>query len=212
VSEAAALLLFFTLFFLVAFVWPTLRVWRGHRVNALVLPGDDTVQGYVAFAFRLTLSAIFLLLGGLSLGLRQDAVGPLPWLEHDVLAVAGWVLLGVSSAWIMLAQAQMGASWRIGIDQGSRPSLVTGGLFALSRNPVFLGMRASLLGLFLIIPNAATLVVLLAGEVLMQVQVRFEEDYLEATGGADYRAYRRSVGRWLRMPASASDRRAPHSN
>ena len=53
---------------------------------------------------------------------------------------------------------------------------------------------------------------LLAGEVLMQVQVRFEEDYLGATGGDDYRAYRGSVGRWLRMPASALDRQAPHSS
>jgi hypothetical protein len=37
---------------------------------------------------RLTLGAIFLLLGGLSLGLPEDGVGPLLWLEHDVLAVA----------------------------------------------------------------------------------------------------------------------------
>jgi protein-S-isoprenylcysteine O-methyltransferase Ste14 len=110
----------------------------------------------------------------------------------------------------MLAQAQMGASWRIGIDTNASPPLVTGGLFALSRNPIFLGMRVSLLGLFLVLPNAVTLAILLAGEVLMQIQVRFEEDHLEATGGADYLAYHSSVGRWLRMPGSASDRRALH--
>lgn len=122
-SKAVILLLFFALVFLAAFVWPTLRVWKRHRVNALVLPRDDTTQGYVAAAFRLTLGAIFLLLGGLSLSLREDAVGPLLWIEHDVLALAGWVILFV---WSVLAQAQMGTSWRIGIDRGSRPPVVSG--------------------------------------------------------------------------------------
>jgi len=31
----------------------------------------------------------------------------------------------------------MGLSWRIGIDEKNRSGLVTQGLFALSRNPIF---------------------------------------------------------------------------
>jgi protein-S-isoprenylcysteine O-methyltransferase Ste14 len=54
------------------------------------------------------------------------------------LAWAG-VALGVAGiAVIALAQAQMGASWRIGID-AAPTALVTSGLFAFSRNPIYSG-------------------------------------------------------------------------
>jgi protein-S-isoprenylcysteine O-methyltransferase Ste14 len=36
--------------------------------------------------------------------------------------------------------ASMGASWRIGVDPSERTDLVTGGAFALVRNPIFSAM------------------------------------------------------------------------
>ena len=38
-----------------------------------------------------------------------------------------------------------------------------GGVFGLSRNPIFLGMMLTLLGLFLVIPNAVTLLTFVMG-------------------------------------------------
>lgn len=194
---ALGLLLFFVAFFALAFFWPTFRLWRRERVNALVLPYDDTAQGTVGKWFRATLIGIFVLLAVLALGLPKEAVGPLPWLEQPAARVIGWALLALSIIWVVAAQAQMGASWRIGIGAGSHPPLVTTGIFALSRNPIFLGMRVSLLGLFLVLPNAFTLAILLLGEVLMQVQVRLEESYLLTSHGTAYEAYRKSVRRWV---------------
>mgnify|MGYP001490612632 CR=1 FL=1 len=66
------------------------------------------------------------------------------------------------------------------------------GVFRLSRNPIFLGMRLTLLGLFLVIPNAVTLAVLVLGNVLVQVQVRLEEAF-----GEVYARYREQVRRWI---------------
>lgn len=191
------LLLFFAVFFALAFFWPTFRLWRQERVNALVLPYDDTAQGLVGKWFRVTLTGIFVLLAVLTLGLPKQAVGPLPWLEQPAARVIGWALLTLSIIWVVAAQAQMGASWRIGIDAGSRPPLVTTGIFALSRNPIFLGMRLSLLGLFLVLPNAITLAILLLAEVLMQVQVRLEESFLSSKHGIGYDRYRQAVRRWV---------------
>jgi protein-S-isoprenylcysteine O-methyltransferase Ste14 len=74
---------------------------------------------------------------------------------------------------------------------------VQGGLFAISRNPIFLAMRVTLLGLFLVLPSAATLSLLVAGEILMQVQVRLEEEHLASLHGAEYAAYCHRVRRWL---------------
>lgn len=194
---ALYLLFFFALFFGAAFFWPTWRLWRRERVNALVLTYDDTAHGLVGRWFRATLIGIFVLLIVMVAGVPEAAVGRLPFMETELLRWIGWALLGASLLWVVAAQAQMGTSWRIGIDRGSQPPLVRQGVFAVSRNPIFLGMRTSLLGLFLVLPNAVTLATLLLGEALMQVQVRLEEEHLASAFGTDYEAYRRQVRRWV---------------
>lgn len=55
----------------------------------------------------------------------------------------------------------------------------------------------TLLGLFLVIPNAVTLLVVGLGVVLIQIQVRLEEEFLAKTHGEQYAKYRRDVRRWL---------------
>jgi protein-S-isoprenylcysteine O-methyltransferase Ste14 len=91
----------------------------------------------------------------------------------------------------------MGSSWRIGIDSQHQTSLVQSGLFGISRNPIFLAMRVNLLGLFLVLPCAATLVLLVAGELLIQIQVRLEEQHLSSLHGLEYVAYCRQTRRWI---------------
>jgi protein-S-isoprenylcysteine O-methyltransferase Ste14 len=90
----------------------------------------------------------------------------------------------------------MGDSWRIGIDQ-QRTSLVQSGVFRYSRNPIFLGMIVTLLGLFLTLPNAMTLLTFALGFALIQIQVRLEEDFLTKMHESKYADYCRKVRRWL---------------
>ena len=71
------------------------------------------------------------------------------------------------------------------------------GVFRFSRNPIFLGMMLTLLGLFLVIPNALTLLTLVMGVVLIQIQVRLEEEFLARTHGEAYIEYKQHVRRWL---------------
>lgn len=193
----AALVGYFALFFTAAFAWPTLRLWRRERVNALVLPRDDSAAGVIAAWFRVLIFGVFALLAALAAGLPVDALGRLRWLEAPAVTALGWLLLAASLAWIVVAQAHMGRSWRIGIDTGSRPPLVRTGLFGRSRNPIFLGMRLNLAGLFLVMPNALTLAAFLLGEAMIGVQVRLEEAHLSSVFDDDYDAYRHDVPRWL---------------
>ena len=194
---ASALLIYFLTFFGAALLWPTVRLWRRDRVNALVLPYDDSAHGVVGRCFRATLLAVPLVLVARVLGLSERHLGPLVWLEHSLVQTAAWIVLGMALVWVVIAQAQMGRSWRIGIDAEAQPPLVRSGLFSWCRNPIFLGMRLSLAGMFLVMPNAVTLAIALVGEVLMQVQVRLEEEHLSRVLGEEYRAYRREVPRWL---------------
>jgi protein-S-isoprenylcysteine O-methyltransferase Ste14 len=182
----------------VTFVWRSYLVWRRTGVNPYVLSRGDDAEGIIARFFRLSM---LLLVGVVCVyavsGQAYNLVAPLRWLERPLGQSLGVVLLAASLVWTAVAQAQMGASWRIGIDAEKETELVERGLFARSRNPIFLGMRVGLLGFFFLLPNAVTLLTLVLGEVLIQLQVRLEEDFLTKTQGDAYRAYCRRVRRWL---------------
>ncbi len=61
-------------------------------------------------------------------------------------------------------------------------------------------MMLTLLGLFLVIPNALTLLAFVLGVVLIQIQVRLEEEFLSGTHGHEYGEYRQHARRWLWIP------------
>jgi protein-S-isoprenylcysteine O-methyltransferase Ste14 len=107
------------------------------------------------------------------------------------------VLLHVSLLVVLVAQAQMARSWRVGFDKNAKTELVQGGLFRYSRNPVFVGMLATMLGLFLVLPNAMTLLAAALTWVVLQIQVRMEEEYLSKTHGEPYLEYLQKVRRWF---------------
>ena len=85
-------------------------------------------------------------------------------------------------------------SWRIGIDTETKTELITAGLFQLSRNPIFFG---SLIGLFLTTPNALTGLFLILGYVLIQIQIRLEEEFLTDQHGQKYTEYKQKVRRLI---------------
>jgi protein-S-isoprenylcysteine O-methyltransferase Ste14 len=188
------LLLFYFLFFATAMVLPTWRVWKMTGVNPLVLPRSDDAAGFVGKMFKLVIAALGLYLLLASLGLTKP-ISPIQL--TDLARIVGWGLLAISLIWVLLAQFQMGRSWRIGIDTAVSTDLVIKGLFKFSRNPIFLGMMVQLLGLFLLSPDAVTLSVMVASFILISVQIRLEEQHLTALHKEAYVQYRNSVRRWL---------------
>jgi protein-S-isoprenylcysteine O-methyltransferase Ste14 len=80
-----------------------------------------------------------------------------------------------------------------------RPSaLVTGGVFRVSRNPMYLGMAAALVGLALLLGSVAALLVPPLFALLLTVRfIAHEERALAERFGTDYVAYARRVRRWL---------------
>jgi protein-S-isoprenylcysteine O-methyltransferase Ste14 len=111
---------------------------------------------------------------------------------------AGLALVAGGAALTLVAQAQMGASWRIGVDADERTALVTHGLYRSMRNPIFTGMGAFTIGVALLVPNAVAIAGLVAGLVGLQMQVRgVEEPYLVATHGPAYRRWATTAGRFL---------------
>jgi protein-S-isoprenylcysteine O-methyltransferase Ste14 len=76
--------------------------------------------------------------------------------------------------------------------------LLTRGIYAMTRNPMYLGMIAMMLGVALYFGTLPFYVVTLIYVVLIdRVFCRYEEEKLEAAFGDEYRRYRARVRRWL---------------
>jgi protein-S-isoprenylcysteine O-methyltransferase Ste14 len=196
--QAWFLLVYLVLFYGLAFFGRSWLAWRQTGINPYRLTARTGLHGYLARGYRLVFVAIALaVLLWVFVEPARLWMGPLAWLERQPVQIAGAALMAISLVWVLAAQAQMGASWRIGIDDENPTDLVARGIFARSRNPIFLGMRASLAGLFLMMPNAVVLACWLVGDVLIQVQVFLEEEHLERQHGDAYRRYRTATPRWL---------------
>lgn len=147
-------------------------------------------------------SALFVL--ALVVGVIAPIADLASWVEPvGVLTSAALQTLGVVVAIVgivatFLAQVAMGASWRIGVDPSERTDLVTGGVFAVVRNPIFSAMLVTAAGLALVLPNVIALVGLAALVIAMELQVRgVEEPYLRKMHGPAYAEYTSRVGRFV---------------
>jgi protein-S-isoprenylcysteine O-methyltransferase Ste14 len=192
------LVVWLLVYFAVAFVLPSCRVWKRTGVNPVTFRGADNAHDYIGKLFKIVMLGLTLvvILYAFTPQFYPFAL-PIVWLENQIIQTVGIGLLLISLGWTVLAQIQMGNSWRIGIDEERKTALVQSGLFRRSRNPIFLGMIVTLTGVFLTIPNALTLLFLALGFVLIQIQVRLEEEFLTRIQGEEYAAYHREVRRWL---------------
>jgi len=77
-------------------------------------------------------------------------------------------------------------------------SLVTTGLFRLSRNPIYLGMASALLGAAVSLGTLSPFIFpLLFMAIIDRLVIPLEEHVLEKKFGREYREYKGKVRRWL---------------
>jgi protein-S-isoprenylcysteine O-methyltransferase Ste14 len=116
---------------------------------------------------------------------------------HAALQVAGAALMLCGIGSLAVAQLHLGASWRIGIDANAKPGLVTDGLYRYSRNPIYVGLLATIAGYAALLPTVLSAILLVCTYIGMRAQIAGEEAYLAATYGEAFRDYARRVGRLL---------------
>jgi protein-S-isoprenylcysteine O-methyltransferase Ste14 len=110
--------------------------------------------------------------------------------------VLGAVLVSAAPVLYAAALRSLGASWRIGIDRIHPGPLMTGGLFAWSRNPIYAAFDLVPIGAFLIHGRFVFLVLAAALVALIHAVVLREERFLDVQYGQAFRAYCQRVGRY----------------
>jgi protein-S-isoprenylcysteine O-methyltransferase Ste14 len=186
------------LYLAVAFFIPTYRTYKKTGLNPITFYKEDTAHNYIGLVMKILIALLFMSVLFYSFGYTYyKFLVPITYLENQSLKIVGIILIHLSLLWIGIAQYQMSTSWRIGIDEKNDTKLVTNGIFSISRNPIFLGMIVSVLGLFLIIPNALTFFLTLSTYFVIQIQIRLEEEFLEKRHGSDYSNYKLKTKRLI---------------
>lgn len=155
-------------------------------------PGSAEWVAGVGFTVALLVGAAAPLLALLGV---VEPIGALDVAAVHALGV-GLAIAGIAATFY--AQVAMGASWRIGVDPSERTALVTGGPFALVRNPIFAAMLPTALGLTMMVPSWVAIVGLVGLLAALELQVRVvEEPYLLQVHGETYAIYAARVGRFV---------------
>jgi protein-S-isoprenylcysteine O-methyltransferase Ste14 len=171
---------------------------RTTGISGYVIDHGDPTHRFVAGVFLVVILGLLAYFVAAAVWpALEGAAGRLEWASGDAVRWASLAAMALATVWTGVAQFSMGDSWRIGIPQGEAPALRTRGPFALSRNPIFLGMLTFVAGMMLWSPNALTIALFVASYIALEVQIRGEEAYLEARHGDAYRAYRARVRRWI---------------
>jgi protein-S-isoprenylcysteine O-methyltransferase Ste14 len=117
--------------------------------------------------------------------------------HSEIISWAGVFLCVVGLLLMLWSLLSFGMSFRVGIDTAHPDKLVTTGVFAFSRNPIYVAFWMVMIGQFLILPNWILLVYLAAATWLFHRQVLREEAYLSKYYGREYSEYANRVRRYL---------------
>ena len=194
------LFIFLLFYFFLVFLLRSFLLWKKTKVNPITFNKEDNAHGYNGrvFAFIFMLELVIVSIYAFAPHWYKFLM-PFWYLEYDILVYIGWALLFLSLVFVWLAQSDMRESWRIGIDEENKTELVTNGFFAISRNPIFLGIMIANVGLFFVLPNAFTLLITALSTISINTQIRLEEEFLLKEFGEQYKQYQSKVNRWLTL-------------
>src|SRR5262245_30614972 len=112
-----------------------------------------------------------------------------PLFQSDFVSLIGCAVVTFGFVVFLLAFISFGDSWRIGFDTRTPGALVTTGIFAYTRNPIYVGMILWFLGIFLINRSLVFLIFLLLTIFAVHWQITQEETFLISLYGKPYQTY-----------------------
>lgn len=188
---------FFSIFAFVGFVALILTraaIMRRNGIRAIVFGVSDKGDFLlVPVVLLVAYSALANTFGGLPIARRMVE----PFWASTIPGWFGVLLCALALVGLVLALRSFGDSFRVGIDEEKPGGLVTSGLFAISRNPIYLCFLTFFIGLFLIHRNAILVIAVVLFWLAIHRQIRREEAFLTSHYGAEYESYRRRVRRYL---------------
>ncbi len=153
------------------------------------------VKNFAIWPVPPVMAALFALAG---YGLNRIApLVPVPYVPSESVA-AGSVLIVVAVTIAGLAVREMARAQTAVLPGANANALVATGVFARSRNPIYLAFILILIGIGIATANAWMIIMAACLAVYLTARViRREERYLQSRFGPQYADYRKRVRRWF---------------
>lgn len=148
---------------------------------------DFLIPPFAFFYFYLVFAAAF----------HLPTMSTQRFFHQEVVSWMGVAFCFMGLSILLWSLVSFGRSFRIGIDTNRPDRLVTEGVFAFSRNPIYVAFATVLIGQFLIFANWILLVYIFGAVWLFRRQVLREEEFLHQYYGQDYTDYCHRVRRYL---------------
>jgi protein-S-isoprenylcysteine O-methyltransferase Ste14 len=148
---------------------------------------DFLIPPFVLFYFYTVFAAAF----------NLPSVSTQEFLHSEAIAWLGVFFCLAGLLLFLWSLVSFRQSFRVGIDIDHPDRLITTGIFALSRNPIYVAFLLILIGQFVIFSNWVLLVYIGAAIWLFHRQVLREEEFLAKHYGEEYSEYCQRVRRYF---------------
>lgn len=160
--------------------------------------GNPTIQPFFFFTGKFLLFSVWALFAVITL--YPEYRNFIPFLIQDetpeVQKLLAAIFLIPANLIVVPAYLSMGLITNIGLPSGKH-ELRTGGVYRLSRNPMYASFIFLNTATFLYLPSILLLIVMIYGMVVHHFIILGEEKYLESEFGEEYRIYKSKVPRYL---------------
>lgn len=117
--------------------------------------------------------------------------------QSETIAWVGVLTCLTALAFFLWALISFSKSFRVGLVENTEQGLITIGVFAVSRNPIYVSFSIMFVGQFLIFPSWILLVYILVAALRLHIQVLKEEKFLLEQYGDVFNEYCKKVGRYF---------------
>ncbi len=180
-----------TLLVLVGMVFVRVLLMRKRGIKAMkfgeIDKKDFLIPPFALFYFYIVVAA----------ALNLPTIRKKEFFRSGVVSWVGMILCLAGVVLLFLSLISFGKNFRVGIDKNQPDKLVTTGVFAFSRNPIYVAFWFALVGEFLLFSNWILLTYVIAAMWLFHRQVVREEVYLQEHYGQQYVEYSRRVRRYF---------------
>ncbi len=118
-------------------------------------------------------------------------------INQQIATMIALILIALSLIISAASLFYLGDSWRVGVLEQQKTTLVTSGIYSISRNPYFVSYILIFIAYTLILQNIILLALGILCTILIHLMIRKEERYLHLTHKKLYEEYKKKTPRYL---------------
>ena len=182
---------FIIMFFVLIALTVIIKLFDGEKI--LVLGKKDKRELIFGLFYFLLL---YIILSNETALPMPEAINAYFW-HNTAVRIIGVGFCALGTIGYIICTINFWQSVRIGVDYEHAGKLTTTGIYAVSRNPMYVSFLIIFFGEFLIFPNIGLALAVVVAGLSFHVQILKEEKFLKSHYGQDYAHYCSKVRRYL---------------